>query len=49
MITDVRFVDDQAMLASTKVGLQKIMNNLNEASKRYGMKMDLPYDLIFFP
>jgi len=32
MITDVRYADDQAMLAGTKVGLQKNMNKLNEAS-----------------
>jgi len=40
MLTDVRFADDQAILAGTEVGLQKIMNKLNEASKRYGMRIN---------
>ncbi len=38
---DVRFVDDQGMVASTEKGLQKIMNRLNESVKAYDMKINV--------
>ena len=38
---DVRFADDQGMVASTQNGLQRLMDRVNEASKRYGMKINV--------
>ena len=38
---DVRFADDQAMIASTEEGLQRMMNKLNEKSKEYDMKINI--------
>ena len=40
VIADVRFADDQAMIASTEMGLQRIMNRLDEASAKYCMKIN---------
>jgi Reverse transcriptase (RNA-dependent DNA polymerase) len=40
-IKDVRFADDQGMVASTEQGLQKVMNALNETSKKYDTKVNL--------
>src|SRR5580698_1937762 len=40
-LKDVRFADDQGMVASTEQGLQKVMNRLNETAKRYAMKMNV--------
>lgn len=37
----MRFADDQAMVANCNAGLQRIMDNLNETSKEYGMKINL--------
>jgi hypothetical protein len=39
LVTDVKFADDQGMVASTEEGLQKIMNKLNETEKNYDMKI----------
>jgi hypothetical protein len=36
-VTDVRFADDQGMVASSEKGLQRVMDGLNNAAKRYGM------------
>ena len=33
----VRFADDQAMVANSKAGLQRIMDNFNITSEKYGM------------
>ena len=41
MIKSIRFADDQAMLSNSEAGLQQIMNALNEARERYGMKIDV--------
>ena len=38
---DVRFADDQAMLAGTNDGLQRIMDRLHETAKEYGMKINV--------
>ena len=38
---DVRFADDQGMVASTENGLQKLMNKLNETAKKFNMKMNV--------
>jgi hypothetical protein len=40
-VRDVRFADDQAMVASTEEGLQTIMNKLNETAKTYDMKINV--------
>ena len=37
----LRFADDQAMLASTQEGLQKMMNRLNKISMEYDMKINI--------
>ena len=39
-IQAVRFVDDQAMTASTADGLQNIMTKLNEVVERYKMRIN---------
>ena len=41
VIQDVRFADDQGMVASTEVGLQRIMDRLTEVACRYGMKINV--------
>ena len=41
LIKDVRFVDDQGMLASTEHGLQSVMDGLNETAKKYDMKINV--------
>jgi Reverse transcriptase (RNA-dependent DNA polymerase) len=38
---DVRFADDQGMVASTEQGLKKVMDGLNEAAKTYDMKINV--------
>ena len=37
----LRFADDQAMLATTKEGLQKMMEQLNTTSTKYNMKINI--------
>ena len=37
----VRFADDQAMVANSNAGLQRIMDKLNKTSEEYGMKINL--------
>ena len=41
LIKDVRFADDQGMLASTEHGLQKVMDGLNETAKKYDLKINV--------
>ena len=38
LLKDIRFADDQGMVAETEQGLQNIMNRLNAVSKEYDMK-----------
>src|SRR6267154_4358154 len=38
LVSDVRFADDQGMVASTEMGLQTLMNKLNDTAINYGMK-----------
>ena len=38
---DVRFADDQAMVANTERGLQRIMDETNRVSKSYGMRINI--------
>jgi hypothetical protein len=40
LIKDVRFADDQGMIAKNEAGLQKSMDSLNSTSLRYGMKIN---------
>jgi len=39
LVSDVRFVDDQGMVANTESGLQSQTNKLNNTAKNYGMKI----------
>jgi hypothetical protein len=41
LIKDVRFADDQGMVASTEEGLQKIMDSLVTTAKEYDMKVNV--------
>jgi hypothetical protein len=41
LIRDMRFADDQGMVASTEQGLQKVMNGLTETAKKYDMKINV--------
>ena len=41
LLKDIRFADDQVMVAETEKGLQNIMDGLNEISHKYGMKIDV--------
>ena len=48
LVVAIRFADDQAMVASSNTGLQRIMNMLDTTSGNYGMivnfKKDNSYD-----
>ena len=35
LVKDIRFADDQGMVAETEKGLQKIMDRLNEVGQEY--------------
>jgi hypothetical protein len=37
IVQAVRIADDQAMVANTNAGLQRIMNSLHKTSEAYGM------------
>ena len=41
LITAIRFVDDQAMVASSAEGLQIIMDQLEQVSQQYEMKINV--------
>ena len=41
LLQDVRFADDQGMVAGSEIGLQKIMDRLNDTALRYGMKINI--------
>ena len=40
-LRDVRFADDQEIVASTERGLQKIMDKLNDTAKSYDMMINV--------
>ena len=40
LLKDIRFAEDQCMVAETEQGLQNIMNRLNDVSKEYGIKIN---------
>jgi len=41
LLKDVRFADDQAMIAGSESGLQRIMDSLNTTAIKYGMKINI--------
>ena len=41
LVNVIRFADDQAMVASSNAGLQRIMNIMDTTSGNYGMKINL--------
>ena len=41
MVSDVRFADDQGMVAGTEMGLQRLMNKLNDTAENFGMKINI--------
>src|SRR3981189_2535758 len=41
LISDIRFADDQAMVASSEVGLQRLIDRLNAVSKKHSMKINI--------
>ena len=41
LLKDIRFADDQGMIANTEKGLQKTMNGLNITAEKYGMKINI--------
>ena len=41
VVKDVRFADDQGMVAGTEQGLQKVMDGLTETAKKYDMKINV--------
>src|SRR5215831_12141300 len=41
LLKDVRFADDQAMLAGKNEGLQRLMDGLNSAAEDYGMRINV--------
>src|SRR6266516_3945290 len=41
LVSDVRFTDDQGMVANTGSGLQRQMNKLNDTAKSFGMKINV--------
>jgi len=41
LLKDVRFAEDQGMVASTEWGLQRIIDRLHETTKRYDMKINI--------
>ena len=41
VVSDVRFADDQGMVASAENGLQNLMNKLNESAKKFNTKMNV--------
>ena len=41
LISDVRFADDQGMVGSSEIGLQKLMDQLHTVAKKYCMKINV--------
>ena len=41
LVSDVRFADDQGMVANTEEGLQRIMHRFNDTAKKYNMKINV--------
>src|SRR6476619_7409835 len=41
LIKDVKYEDDQGMVANTEAGLQSLMDSLNTTAKHYDMKINI--------
>src|SRR6476469_9330817 len=41
LIKDVKYADDQRMVANTEAGLQSLMDSLNTTAKHYDMKINI--------
>src|SRR3989441_5490245 len=41
LVSDVRFADDPGMVAGTEMGLQRLMNKLNDTAKNFDMKINV--------
>src|SRR6478672_9272728 len=41
LIKDVKYADDQGMVANTEAGLQSLMESLNTTAKHYDMKINI--------
>src|SRR3989442_8072297 len=41
LVSSVRFADDQGMVAGTEMGLQRLMNKLNDTAENFGMKINI--------
>src|SRR5207248_131361 len=41
LLSDIRFADDQGIVASTEMGLQKLMDKLNDTAKKFNMKINV--------
>ena len=41
MIKSIRYADDKAMVSSSERGLRELVDNLNDVSKKYGMKINV--------
>ena len=41
LVNNVRFSDDQGMVADTEMGLQRLRNNLNDSTQKFGMKINV--------
>ena len=41
LILDIRFADNQGMVASTEMGVQRLMDRWNAIAKKYSMKINI--------
>ena len=41
LVSDVRFADNQCMVAGTEMGLQRLMNKLNVTAKNFGVNLNV--------
>src|SRR6476619_428026 len=41
LIKDVKYADDQGMVANVEAGLQSLMNSLNTTARHYDMKINI--------
>ena len=41
LVSDVRFADDQDMVAGTEMGLQRLLNKLNDTAKNFSMTINV--------
>ena len=41
VIKTIRFADDKAVVCSTKEGLQRMINEIDRVTERYGMKINI--------